>query len=49
VRLPCLLCLPGDLARQLRSIVHAALFGDCDMVIEAAAEREEIKREIFRS
>jgi len=25
-----------------------ALFGDCDMVIEAATEREEIKREIFK-
>ena len=24
------------------------LFGDCDMVIEAATEREEIKREIFK-
>jgi len=25
-----------------------ALFGDCDMVIEAATEKEEIKREIFK-
>ena len=25
-----------------------ALFGDCDMVIEAASEKEEIKREIFK-
>jgi len=25
-----------------------ALFGDCEMVIEAATEREEIKREIFK-
>ena len=25
-----------------------ALFGDCDMVVEAATEKEEIKREIFK-
>jgi 3-hydroxybutyryl-CoA dehydrogenase len=25
-----------------------ALFGDCDMVIEAATEKEEVKREIFK-
>jgi len=39
--------------RQQHSNVSApvldyALFGDCDMVIEAATEREEIKREIFK-
>jgi 3-hydroxybutyryl-CoA dehydrogenase len=32
--------------------IHAgldyALFGDCDMVIEAATEKEEVKREIFK-
>jgi 3-hydroxybutyryl-CoA dehydrogenase len=28
--------------------VDYALFGDCDMVIEAATEKEEIKREIFK-
>jgi 3-hydroxybutyryl-CoA dehydrogenase len=33
---------------RIRIGLDYALFGDCDMVIEAAAEREEIKREIFK-
>jgi 3-hydroxybutyryl-CoA dehydrogenase len=35
------------LARIITSAGYAA-FADCDLVIEAAAEREDIKREIFR-
>src|SRR6478672_4410288 len=35
------------LARITTSAGYAA-FADCDLVIEAAAEREDIKREIFR-
>ncbi len=34
--------------QRIRTGVDYALFGDCDMVIEAATEREEIKREIFK-
>ena len=34
--------------RRIRTGLDYALFGDCDMVIEAATEREEIKREIFK-
>jgi 3-hydroxybutyryl-CoA dehydrogenase len=33
---------------HIRTGLDYAIFGDCDMVIEAATEREEIKREIFR-
>ena len=33
---------------RIRTGLDYALFGDCDMVIEAATEREEIKREIFK-
>ena len=33
---------------RIRNGLDYALFGDCDMVIEAATEREEIKREIFK-
>ena len=33
---------------RIRSGLDYALFGDCDMVIEAATEKEEIKREIFK-
>ena len=33
---------------RIRGGLDCALFGDCDMVIEAATEREEIKREIFK-
>jgi len=33
---------------RIRTSLDYALFGDCDMVIEAATEREEIKREIFK-
>jgi len=33
---------------RIRTGLDYALFGDCDMVIEAASEREEIKREIFK-
>ena len=34
--------------QRVRTGLDDALFGDCDMVIEAATEREEIKREIFK-
>ena len=34
--------------RRIRTGVDYALFADCDMVIEAATEKEEIKREIFK-
>jgi 3-hydroxybutyryl-CoA dehydrogenase len=33
---------------RIRTGVDYALFGDCDMVIEAATEKEETKREIFK-
>jgi 3-hydroxybutyryl-CoA dehydrogenase len=33
---------------RIRTGLDYALFGDCDMVIEAAIEKEEIKREIFK-
>jgi 3-hydroxybutyryl-CoA dehydrogenase len=33
---------------RIRTGLDYALFGDCDMVIEAASEKEEIKREIFK-
>jgi 3-hydroxybutyryl-CoA dehydrogenase len=33
---------------RIRTGLDYALLGDCDMVIEAAAEREEIKREVFK-
>jgi 3-hydroxybutyryl-CoA dehydrogenase len=33
---------------RIRTGLGYALFGDCDMVIEAATEKEEIKRQIFR-
>jgi len=33
---------------RIRSGLDYGLFGDCDMVIEAATEKEEIKREIFK-
>jgi 3-hydroxybutyryl-CoA dehydrogenase len=33
---------------RIRTGLDYDLFGDCDMVIEAATEREEIKREIFK-
>jgi 3-hydroxybutyryl-CoA dehydrogenase len=33
---------------RIRSGLDYTLFGDCDMVIEAATEKEEIKREIFK-
>src|SRR5262249_20081591 len=33
---------------RIRTSLDYAPFGDCDMVIEAATEREEIKREIFK-
>jgi 3-hydroxybutyryl-CoA dehydrogenase len=33
---------------RIRTGLDYALFADCDMVIEAASEREEIKREIFK-
>ena len=33
---------------RIRTGLDYALFDDCDMVIEAATEREEIKREIFK-
>ena len=41
----------GDKAAALRRIKTGTsydLFGDCDVVIEAATEKEEIKREIFK-
>jgi len=41
----------ADMAAALARIGEAAdyaAFGDCDMVIEAATEKEEVKREIFR-
>jgi len=41
----------GDKAAALgriRTGLDYTLFGDCDMVIEAATEKEEIKREIFK-
>ena len=34
--------------QRIRTGLDYALFGDCEMVIEAATEREEIKREIFK-
>jgi 3-hydroxybutyryl-CoA dehydrogenase len=33
---------------RIRTGLDYALFADCDVVIEAASEREEIKREIFK-
>ena len=33
---------------RIRTGLDYDLFGDCDMVIEAATEREEIKRDIFK-
>jgi 3-hydroxybutyryl-CoA dehydrogenase len=33
---------------RIRTGLDYAMFSDCDMVIEAATEREEIKREIFK-
>jgi 3-hydroxybutyryl-CoA dehydrogenase len=33
---------------RIRTALDYAMFGDCDMVIEAATEKEEIKREIFK-
>ena len=33
---------------RIRTGLDYTLFGDCDMVIEAATEKEEIKREIFK-
>jgi len=33
---------------HIRTGLDYTLFGDCDMVIEAATEKEEIKREIFK-
>jgi 3-hydroxybutyryl-CoA dehydrogenase len=33
---------------RIRTGLDYALFSDCDMVIEAATEKEEIKREIFK-
>jgi len=42
----------GDKAAALARIVTTtdyAAFGDCDLVIEAATEKEEIKKAIFRS
>ena len=33
---------------RIRAGLDYGLFGDCDMVIEAAIEKEEIKREIFK-
>jgi 3-hydroxybutyryl-CoA dehydrogenase len=33
---------------RIRTGLDYMLFGDCDMVIEAATEKEEIKREIFK-
>ena len=41
-----------DAAQALKRIktgVDYKLFGDCDMVIEAATENEQIKREIFKT
>ena len=37
----------GALGR-IRTGLDYALFNDCDMVIEAASEKEELKREIFK-
>src|SRR5438445_21319 len=34
--------------RRIQTGLDYSFFGDCDMVIEAATEREEIKREIFK-
>jgi 3-hydroxybutyryl-CoA dehydrogenase len=33
---------------RIRTGLDYALFGDCDMVIEAATEKEEVKRRIFK-
>ena len=33
---------------RIRTGLDYSLFGDCDMVIEAATEKEELKREIFK-
>jgi 3-hydroxybutyryl-CoA dehydrogenase len=33
---------------RIRTGIDYALFADCDMVIEAATEKEEVKREIFK-
>jgi 3-hydroxybutyryl-CoA dehydrogenase len=33
---------------RIRAGLDYALFGDCDMVIEAATEKEEVKRRIFK-
>jgi 3-hydroxybutyryl-CoA dehydrogenase len=34
---------------RIRTGLDYALFGDCDMVIEAATEKEDIKRQIFKA
>ena len=34
--------------KRITTGLDYALFGDCDMVIEAATEKEEVKREIFK-
>src|SRR5262244_2964399 len=38
----------AEALRRIRTGLDYALFGDCDMVIEAATEREEVKREVFK-
>ena len=34
--------------RHIKTTVDFTAFGDCDMVIEAATEKEDVKREVFR-
>jgi 3-hydroxybutyryl-CoA dehydrogenase len=34
--------------KRIRTGLDYAVFGDCDIVIEAATEKEEVKREIFK-
>jgi 3-hydroxybutyryl-CoA dehydrogenase len=34
--------------RRIRTSTEMGFFGDCDMVVEAATEKEEVKREIFK-
>src|SRR5919198_1512005 len=35
--------------KRIRTGTELSLFRDCDMVIEAATEKEELKREIFKN
>ncbi len=36
-------------SRHIKTVTDYAGFGDCDMVIEAATEKEDVKREVFKA